>query len=57
MSALSYSSAGVNHDSVSQHSQYQNPKAEAAKWISTIAGFIIYTCAFPTHISYQNVFR
>ncbi len=40
---------------VSQHAQYQDIDAEAAKWNSAIIHFIIYTCAFPT-VTCQNVF-
>ena len=55
--ALFCSSVPVSHDSVtvSQHTQYQDPETEAAKWNSAIVSFIIYTCAFPT-VTCHNVF-
>ncbi len=50
MMAQFYSNVPVNRDSVtvSQHTQYQDPETETAKWNSAVIHFIIYTCAFPT---------
>ncbi len=56
MMALFYSSVPVRHDSVtvSHYEQYQDPETEAAKWKSAIIYHIIYTCAFPT-VMCQNI--
>lgn len=58
MMTLLCSSVPLSHDSVteSQHAQYQDSETEAAIWNSAIISFIIYTCAFPAFITFQNVF-
>ncbi len=55
--ALFYSSVPESHDTVtvSQHVQYQDPEAEAAKWNSAIIHFIISPVLFLLWFTCQSV--